>query len=80
MEQAVPHEDEDQKLASRRWLYIKGRPGSGKSALLLEMAFRCAKKSPRVLIVCPTGTNVDGFKSQNPELAGADLIGVDTLA
>ena len=29
--------------------------------------------------VCPTGTNVYGFRSQIPEFPGADLIGVDTI-
>ena len=75
----VSHDDEEAKACSKRWLFIKGRPGSGKSLVLLEMAVRCAQKGLRVLIVCPTGTNVYGFKSQLPNVAGADLIGIDTL-
>ena len=57
----------------------KGPPGSGKSALLLEAAVRCAGKGLRVLIVCPTGTNVYGFKRAIPEFSGAELIAVDTI-
>ena len=79
VEQAVSYEDEELKCSSNRWLFIKGRPGSGKSLVLLEMAVRCAKKGLRVLIVCPTGTKVYNFKSQIPEFAGADLIGADTI-
>ena len=79
VEQSVSYEDEEAKCSSNRWLFIKGRPGSGKSLVLLEMAVRCAKKSLRVLIVCPAGTNVYSFKSQIPEFAGAELIGADTI-
>ena len=79
VQEATSYDDEEAKSSSRRWLFIKGRPGSGKSLVLLEMAIRCAKKGLRVLMVCPTGTNVYGFKSQIPEFSGADLIGVDTI-
>ena len=53
----VSHEDEVTKEASPRWMYIQGPPGSGKTALLLEMAIRCARMGLSVLIVCPTPTN-----------------------
>ena len=79
VEEGMAHEDEEAKRASKRWLFVRGRPGSGKSLVLLEMAIRCAKKGLRVLIVCPTGTNVYGFKSQIPDFDGADRIGVDTI-
>ena len=36
--------NEELKRKSHRWLNIKGQPGSGKSALLLEMAVRSARK------------------------------------
>ena len=78
-QERVSYEDEEQKRNSKRWLYIAGPPGSGKSALLLELAIRCAKQGLMVLIVCPTGTNVYSFKSQLPEFEGVDKIRVDTI-
>ena len=72
------HEDEDSRHNSSRFLYIKGRPGSGKSAVLLEAAIRaCA--SIRVLIVCPTGVLVHSFKARLPEVEGIENISVDTI-
>ena len=54
----VSHDDEDAKSKSQRFLYVKGCPGSGKSAVLLEGAIRCAKGGLTVIIVCPTGALV----------------------
>ena len=76
---AVSHEDEESLQNIRRFLFLAGPPGSGKSAIVLEAAIRCAKKGPRVLMVCPTGTNVYNFKSQLPDFDGVDRIGVDTI-
>ena len=59
--------DEEARRASRRWLYVDGPPGSGKSALILEAALRAAKEGMQVLIVCPTGNLVHSFKSMLPE-------------
>ena len=70
--QGVSYDDEEIKASSHRWLYIKRPPGSGKTALLLEAAIRCARLGLSVLIVCPTGTNVYVFKSQLPEFDGVD--------
>ena len=53
IEVGVSHEDEEAKRNSRRFLYIPGSPGNGKSAVLLEAAIRHCKSMP-VLIVCPT--------------------------
>ena len=78
-EAAVSHDDEETLQKSYRWLYVQGPPGSGKSAILLEVAIRMAYKGLRVLIVCPTGTNVYSFKSQLPDFDGVDRIGVDTI-
>ena len=48
------HEDEKAKAESCRWLFVFGPPGSGKSAVLLEMAiWGCSFMT--VLLVCPTG-------------------------
>ena len=63
---AVSLDDEEAKRQHRRRLFISGGPGSGKSAVLLEIAVRCAKGALRVLIVCPTGQLVHSFKSQPP--------------
>ena len=81
IELGVSYDDEEAKakLETVRWMYIDGPPGSGKTALLLEAAIRCARKGLRVLIVCPTGTNVYGFTSQLPDLHGVDQIAVDTI-
>ena len=46
------HDDEEIKRASWRFLYIDGKPGSGKSAVLLECAVR-ACPDIQVLIICP---------------------------
>ena len=43
------------------------------------MAIKCASKGLNVLIVCPTGTNVYGFKSQLPEFDGVEKIACDTI-
>jgi hypothetical protein len=72
-------DDEHEKLLHRRWLYVDGPPGSGKSALILEAAIRAIKASMRVLIVCPTGTLVHFFKSQLPEVDGVEMIQIDTI-
>ena len=60
-------------------MYIQAPPGSGKTLLLLEAAIRCARKGLRVLIVCPTGTNVYVFKSQLPGFDGVEKTAVDTI-
>ena len=54
-------------------------PGSGKSAVLLEVAVRAARGGIRVLIVCPIGQLVHSFKSQVPELDGVEHIQIDTI-
>ena len=72
------HEDEESRRNSSRFLYVKGRPGSGKSAVLLEAAIRaCA--SIQVLIVCPTGVLVHSFKARLPEVEGIENISCDTI-
>ena len=38
--EGVSHEDEESRRNSRRFLYVPGAPGSGKSAVLLEAAVR----------------------------------------
>ena len=40
---AVHQEDENTKQSRDPFLYINGHPGSGKSAILLEIAIRCAR-------------------------------------
>ena len=74
----VSYEDEDTRVHSRRWLYIEGPPGSGKSAVLLEVAI-WACQTMQVLIVCPTGNLVHQYKSKLPERDGIENIRVDTI-
>ena len=38
VKKGVSYEDENERLASNRWLFIQGPPGSGKSQVLLELA------------------------------------------
>ena len=76
---AVSLDDEEQKRQHKRCLFISGGPGSGKSAVLLEVAIRCVKGGLRVLIVCPTGQLVHSFKSQLPDVEGIENVQVDTI-
>ena len=76
---AVSLDDEEQRRQHARCLFVSGGPGSGKSAVLLEMAIRSAKGGLRVLIVCPTGQLVHSFKCQLPEVDGIENIQVDTI-
>ena len=63
---------------SWRWLYIAGKPGSGKTAVLLEAAIEhCQAMS--VLIVCPTGYQVFSYKARLPDVPGVENIRVDTI-
>ena len=74
----VSHEDEEAKRNSRRWLYIQGAPGSGKSAVLLEAAVQHCKVM-QVLIVCPTGYQIYCYKAMLPDIEGIENIRVDTI-
>ena len=77
--EGVSYEDEEAKRNSRRWLYIGGAPGSGKSAVILEAALYGAKNGFRVMIVCPTGLLVHYFKAQLPDVDGIENIQIDTI-
>ena len=76
--QGYSYDDEETKHKSNRFLYINGKPGSGKSAVLIECALR-ACKHVKVLIICPTGVLVHSFKSKLPDMEGVDKISVDTI-
>ena len=78
IDEGVSHEDEEAKRNSRRFLYIPGSPGSGKSAVLLEAAIRHCKSMP-VLMVCPTGYQVYMYKAALPDVPGVENIRVDTI-
>ena len=58
---AVSLDDEEQKRLHKRFLFVSGGPGSGKSAVLLEVAVRSAKRDIRFLLVRPTGELVNFF-------------------
>ena len=60
----------------RRFLYISGEPGSGKSEMLIHAAVAAAEQGISVLILCPTGALVHAYKDRLPESA---LITVETI-
>ena len=72
-------DDEEARRAHSRCLFVSGGPGSGKSAVLLEVCIRCVQAGLRVLIVCPTGQLVYSFKSQLPDVEGIENVQVDTI-
>ena len=76
--QGYSYSDEEARRNSRRFAYIDGAPGSGKSAVLLECALRACPHI-NVLIICPTGVLVHAFKSRLPEIEGVERITVDTI-
>ena len=77
IDKGVSYDDETAKRESYRFLHVKGCPGSGKSAVLLEGAIRCAKLT--VVIICPTGALGTALKLLLPEFDGVDRIHVDTI-
>ena len=76
VKEGLSYEDEEARRQSKRWLYLKGPPGSGKSATLLEMLV-WASQTVEVLLICPTGFLVHQYKSQLPE--GTERVRVDTI-
>ena len=74
----VSLDDEEQRHNSRRWLYLGGAPGCGKTAVLLAAAI-AACKHVGVLIVCPTGCLVHSFKARLPDIEGIENVSVDTI-
>ena len=77
--QAVSVDNEEVRAEGRRCVLVLGGPGSGKSAVLLEVALRSARLGIRVLIICPTGQLVHSFKCQLPDVEGIENISVDTI-
>ena len=75
----ISHEDEESRIQSRRWLYVQGPPGSGKSAVLLTAALNACSNGMSVLIVCPTGYLVHQYKSKLPDKDGVENVRVDTI-
>ena len=63
----------------KRWLFVSGGSGSGKSAVLRELGVRSAKARSRVLIVCPTGQPAQSFKFQLSEVDGTENVQVGSV-
>ena len=78
VKQGYSYEDEETKRNSRRFGYIDGEPGSGKSAVLLEAGIQACPHI-KVLIICPTGVLVHSFKSRLPDIDGIQNIAIDTI-
>ena len=57
----------------------RGKPGSGKTAVLIEGAVRTAKDGLTVLIVCPTGALACSLKDLLPEFDGVERTHVDII-
>ena len=74
--EGTSYDDEQSRQASRRFLYIDGAPGSGKTAVLLEAAVQ-ASQSMEVLVAFPTGMQVHSFKSRLPDRPGIENIRVE---
>ena len=79
IDQNISVEDEFQRREMKRFLYVAGKPGIGKSAVLLESAIAAAKKGMKILIICPTGQLVHSFKAQLPDCDGIENIQIDTI-
>ena len=68
--------DEQTLRSSSRYLYVCGKPGSGKSEMLVHAAHRAARAGHYVLILCPTGTLVHSYRDRLPD---DDHITVETI-
>ena len=60
-----------------RFMHITGRPGTGKTEVIIHAAYRAAANGCRVLILCPTVALVHAYKKRLPQ---TDQIVVETLA
>jgi len=58
------------------FLYVSGEPGAGKSEVLIHAAVRAASAGCQVLILCPTGALVHGYRDRLPE---SEHIVVETI-
>ena len=63
-------------LDGNRMLFISGEPGSGKSEVLVHAAAAAATAGCNVLVLCPTGVLVHGYRARLPE---DDRITVETI-
>ena len=68
--------DENEDREAMRWLYVCGKPGSGKSEVLIHAAVRAADTGANVLILCPTGALCCAYKERLP---ANDRIATETL-
>ena len=61
-----------EESASRR-LYLKGKPGSGKSEVIVHAAVRAAEDGCKVLVLCPTGALVHSYRDRLPDSANIQI-------
>jgi len=50
-----------------RALYVSGKPGAGKTEVLVACAIKAADKGLNVLVLCPTGSLVHTYKDRMPD-------------
>lgn len=60
----------------KRFLFLSGEPGSGKTEVILYAADQTAKTGGKVLIGCPTGSLVSTYRDRLP---GSDSIAIETI-
>ena len=68
--------DADEVASKVRQLFIEGEPGTGKSEVLVHVAYNAAIRGAKVLVLCPTGTLVHAYRERIPEHPN---IVIDTL-
>ena len=68
--------EDTSELDQNRLLFISGEPGSGNSEVLIHGAVAAANAGCYVLIICPTGALVHGYRARLPD---SDHIVVETI-
>lgn len=53
-------------IGLKRFSHITGGPGTGNTEVIINAAYRAAEDGARVLILCPTGALVHGYRERLP--------------